>query len=93
LAVYAVFHLNAGYFPTIKWQFFMTADGVHTEYPAHGFSKADCSSVYATRHRWIIFNYYYYYYYYYCYYITAIVLLALPPPLPFWLDDGRDVSK
>jgi len=49
--VCTVFHLNARYYPTIKWQFFVTADGVHTEYPAHSFSGVDCPSTYATRHR------------------------------------------
>ena len=44
-----VFQLNVRYFPTIKWQFFMTTDGIHTEYPAH--SSTDCPSAYANRHR------------------------------------------
>ena len=47
----AVFQLNARYFPTIKWQFFVTVDGIHSEYPAHSFTATACPSVYATRHR------------------------------------------
>lgn len=33
--VFSVFSLNLRRYPTIKWQYFMSADGLHTEYPAH----------------------------------------------------------
>jgi len=51
-----VFQLNARYFPTIKWQFFLTAGGIHTEYPAHNFVTADCPSAYVTRHRDVLLS-------------------------------------
>ncbi|KAF0299200.1 VWFA and cache domain-containing protein 1 [Amphibalanus amphitrite] len=38
--------------PSIKWQYFISKDGIHSEYPAHKFaSQHDCSGYDDTRHQ------------------------------------------
>ncbi|XP_064624547.1 VWFA and cache domain-containing protein 1-like isoform X2 [Lineus longissimus] len=48
-----VFLHNVQYFPNLKWQYFISIDGIHNEYPAHNFQMApmDCRSVHNIRHR------------------------------------------
>ncbi|XP_014679119.1 PREDICTED: VWFA and cache domain-containing protein 1-like [Priapulus caudatus] len=49
-----VFRRRLEDFPTIKWQYFMSVDGIHNEYPAHdadGSAWRGCNGVLDTRHR------------------------------------------
>ncbi|GFO03081.1 vwfa and cache domain-containing protein 1, partial [Plakobranchus ocellatus] len=57
-----VWESNTEYFPSVKWQYFISLDGLHNEYPASSFSHAcqvspgssgvkDCSNIHDTRHR------------------------------------------
>ncbi|XP_074642229.1 VWFA and cache domain-containing protein 1-like [Tubulanus polymorphus] len=48
-----VFQHNVQYFPNLKWQYFISVDGVHNEYPAHKFDTAptDCRNVHDLRHQ------------------------------------------
>ncbi|ESO86641.1 hypothetical protein LOTGIDRAFT_128750, partial [Lottia gigantea] len=47
-----VWRSNVQYFSTLKWQYFISAEGIHSEYPANGFRwSQDCHNVHDTRHR------------------------------------------
>ncbi|CAL1540838.1 unnamed protein product [Lymnaea stagnalis] len=55
-----VWRSNAQYFPSLKWQYFISMEGLHNEYPANSFSNAcdntfsgpkDCHNIHDTRHR------------------------------------------
>ncbi|XP_046344826.2 VWFA and cache domain-containing protein 1-like [Haliotis rufescens] len=47
-----VWSSNVQYFPSVKWQYFISTSGIHNEYPANGFRWAeDCRNVHDTRHR------------------------------------------
>ncbi|KAK3767134.1 hypothetical protein RRG08_018006 [Elysia crispata] len=57
-----VWESNTEYFPSVKWQYFISLEGVHNEYPANSFSHAchaapgssgvkDCTNIHDTRHR------------------------------------------
>ncbi|XP_055956054.1 VWFA and cache domain-containing protein 1 [Patella vulgata] len=47
-----VWRSNVQYFSTLKWQYFISVEGIHSEYPANGFRwSQDCHNVHDTRHR------------------------------------------
>lgn len=47
-----VWRNNVQYFPSLKWQYFISIEGVHNEYPANTFEWAkDCLNVHDVRHR------------------------------------------
>ncbi|KAI8786638.1 VWFA and cache domain-containing protein 1, partial [Biomphalaria glabrata] len=50
---------NAQYFPSLKWQYFISMEGLHNEYPANTFSNLcdhsfpgpkDCHNIHDVRH-------------------------------------------
>ena len=54
--LFSVFQLNVQLFPAIKWQYFMSVDGVHNEFPAHNFRDmpyAECRNIQDVRHRYV----------------------------------------
>ncbi len=55
LVNFAVFQHNIQYIPSIKWQYFISTDGIHNEFPAHNFQNvpySNCRSVQDQRHRY-----------------------------------------
>ncbi|GAB1599475.1 VWFA and cache domain-containing protein 1-like isoform X3 [Argonauta hians] len=47
-----VWHNNVQYFPSLKWQYFISVEGIHNEYPANTFKWSEaCSNVHDIRHR------------------------------------------
>ncbi|KAK0046626.1 VWFA and cache domain-containing protein 1 isoform X1 [Biomphalaria pfeifferi] len=55
-----VWRSNAQYFPSLKWQYFISMEGLHNEYPANTFSNLcdhsfpgpkDCHNIHDVRHR------------------------------------------
>lgn len=46
-----VWKSNMNFFPTLKWQFFISTEGIHNEYPANGFQWSNCLNIHDMRHR------------------------------------------
>ena len=52
--VFSVWKGSVQYFPSLKWQYFISVDGIHTEYPANRFQYSDdCSNMHDIRHRYL----------------------------------------
>ncbi|KAK3089856.1 hypothetical protein FSP39_007106 [Pinctada imbricata] len=50
-SLFEVWKGNMQYFPSLKWQYFISVDGIHTEYPGNRFKwSKDCSNVHDSRH-------------------------------------------
>ena len=52
---FSVFQQHTSYWELIKWLYFISRDGLHTEFPAHMFkstaSSVDCARMHQIRHR------------------------------------------
>ncbi|KAL4236844.1 VWFA and cache domain-containing protein 1 [Mactra antiquata] len=46
-----VWKTNMNFFPTLKWQYFISTEGIHNEYPGSAFQWSNCPSVHDIRHR------------------------------------------
>lgn len=46
-----VWKSNMNFFPTLKWQYFISTEGVHNEYPGSAFQWTNCPSIHDVRHR------------------------------------------
>lgn len=54
-----VFQHNVQYIQSIKWQYFLSTDGIHNEFPAHNFPNllySDCKNVHDFRHRGVFYS-------------------------------------
>ncbi|KAH3694838.1 hypothetical protein DPMN_082279 [Dreissena polymorpha] len=46
-----VWKSNVKFIPSLKWQYYMSTDGIHNEYPGSNFHWTNCPSMHNVRHR------------------------------------------